>query len=104
VANISQKLGDDEGHQLAMRAVLWMRQRNFMLHSIAKSEVGKVPVVDFANFQVEALDCAKSGQILMRNIMTWHRKQIRASEKRMAYKSRKAVGVARTGLQQKHGA
>ncbi len=70
---------DPDGERLAVRAQDWARDRNTVLHSIAKSGQGVGPKIPADSFVDHAHKVAIRGLALVREVKVWHRKQLRIS-------------------------
>ena len=77
---ICQELNDEIGYSLTIKADDWMRQRNAILHSIAKSGQGKGPKIPADQFIDQALEVAQNGIDLVKAIQAWHQRLVRKSK------------------------
>ena len=75
---ICQKITQDpQGQALAERAQSWAQERNNVLHAIAKSAQGQGPKTPAESFLAVARDVAARGLALVKDIKSWHQKQLR---------------------------
>lgn len=70
---------DAQGKALALRAQAWAKDRNAVLHAIAKSAQGTGPQIAADAFVVHAQAVAQRGLVLVKDIKAWHGQQVRAS-------------------------
>jgi len=69
--------GDALGEALAADAENWARERNEILHGIAKSRQGVGPTIPAEGFVDRAHDVAVRGRQLVRAVKAWHGKLVR---------------------------
>jgi hypothetical protein len=73
-------LGDD----LLEKASGWAASRNHALHAIAKSGQGQGPKISAAEFDEFAMATAQDGNRLLKQIKSWHQKQVRQAARSSA--------------------
>lgn len=79
VANAA--LFDEEMGALYSHLDDWRRERNELLHSIAKSSQGEEPVIAEEEFMPRAMKAATEGYVLVRKVDAWTKRQIRKAAK-----------------------
>lgn len=67
---------DLQGEALAAEAERWAKERNSILHSIAKSGQGVGPKIAADAFVEHAHSVAVRGMELVKDVKNWHRKQL----------------------------
>ncbi len=70
---------DAQGQALAEKAQCWAKDRNTVLHGIAKSAQGTGPAITANDFVAHAQEVAQRGLELVKEIKAWHGQQVRAS-------------------------
>ena len=70
------KTKDLQGEALASEAERWAKERNSILHSIAKSGQGVGPKISGDTFVEHAHSVAERGLELLKKVKSWHRKQL----------------------------
>ncbi len=66
----------------------WWKNRNALLHGIAKSAQGHPPEIDAGDFMAYAMRTAKEGLTLVRKVDAWTKRQISAARKSTMVKRR----------------
>lgn len=70
---------DPQGEALASKAEIWAKDRNSVLHAIAKSGQGVGPKIAAYEFVEHAHAVAVRGLELVKDVKNWHRKQLQKS-------------------------
>jgi len=71
-----EKTNDPQGEALASEAERWAKDRNSVLHAIAKSGQGVGPLIAADAFVQHAHGVAVRGMALVKDVKNWHRKQL----------------------------
>lgn len=79
--NANSNLFDSEMESLFPKLEAWWKERNALLHGIAKSAQGEVPEICAEEFPLRAMKAAKDGLALVRKADAWAKRQIRKSRK-----------------------
>ena len=74
-------LFDDEMNGLLPQLEAWWKERNALLHGIAKSPCGQGPDIPAEEFVARAEKAAKEGLYLARKVSRWTQKQVRHARK-----------------------
>lgn len=72
-----ESLFDDAMNALLPRLEAWWKNRNALLHGIAKSPCGEGPEIPAEEFLARAEKAAKDGLVLTRRVSRWTQKQVR---------------------------
>ena len=75
------RLFDEEMTILFPRLDTWRRERNALLHGLAKSGQGEQPEIEASEFLDRANNAATEGFRLVKTVKTWSSKQIRMAKK-----------------------
>ena len=70
-------LFDQEMEALYPRLDTWRKERNCLLHGLAKSIQGKGPDINADDFVIRALKAANEGLTLVKKVKNWVQKQVR---------------------------
>ncbi len=87
-ASRNAALFDDYMEMLFPKLDAWWKNRNALLHGIAKSAQGGTPEIDAADFMAYAMKTAKEGLMLVRKVDAWTKRQISAARKSTTLKRR----------------
>ena len=75
------RLFDEEITTLFPKLDSWRRERNALLHGLAKSAQGGKPEIEAAKFLIRAVQAANDGLHLVEKVKRWSAKQIRKAKK-----------------------
>ncbi len=69
-----------EGQDLGAAVDAWRKERNTVIHAIAKSIPG-TPTILISDYESKAKRCAETGAKLARKVSDWHRQQLSIAQK-----------------------
>ena len=80
-AHPNARLFDQDMDALYPRLDAWRKERNSLLHGLAKSIQGKGPDINADEFVIRAIKAANEGLTLVKKVKNWAQKQVRNARK-----------------------